>query len=659
MLTINEKIIFTFLLFAAMITAIFATCRLTRIISSGLGKPDWRLAVKRLFTVIPKIIIFKPVFRFRFWSSFFHALIGWGFIYFIFVNLVDAIDAYFPKFLIPGIAGKIFLLLTDVFSVTILIGIIFFVIRRYVFKPANLSTRDTTFLIPEARTGIKYDSAIVAGFIFLHIGSHFLNESIAIVSQHQREIWQPFASYCATLMYGINAQGIVIIDHVTFWLAFGSIFVFIPYFQYSKHLHLIFAPLNFLLKPKRNSIGEMSYIDIYNQSNVTLGAAKLTDLGWEQLMDAFACIMCFRCQEVCPAYQTGKVLSPAALEINKRYLMRSSIPDVKLVDSVIPAEAIWACTTCGACIDICPVGNEPMRDILDIRRNLSLTLENAAPKKLNTVFLGIEQAHNPWNIPAFDRMKWAEGLSVPTIRQNPSPDVLWWVGCAPAIDPRAQKTARDFAKILISAKVNFSILGDIENCTGDIARRAGREDIFFELAQINVAQLNNVKPKRIVTTCPHCLNTIKNEYPAFGGYYEIIHHSQLILELIENGQLIQSLQPAFMNSIVYHDPCYLGRINNIFAPPRQVLSKIGINLKEMPHHAENSFCCGAGGAQMWKDEEIGKENINTARLAEAISIGAQTVAVACPFCLTMLEDAAKGHNLMEVKDIAEIVASTI
>ena len=274
-------------------------------------------------------------------------------------------------------------------------------------------------------------------------------------------------------------------ERLMFWLSIGAVVAFLPYFPYSKHIHLFFAPINFALKPERKSIGELSYINLDDQSIEQFGAAKMKDLGWEQIMDSYACIMCFRCQEVCPAYNTGKVLSPAALEINKRYhLNNGGATDVPMLN-LISEEAVWACTSCGACVDICPVGNEPMRDILDIRRNLTM-MESTFPKQLETAFKGMERNMNPWNVSQADRMKWAEGMNVPTIEQNPEPEILWWVGCAPATDARAQKTAQAFAKILNAAGVNYAVLGKNEACTGDSARRAGREDIFFGLASQNV-----------------------------------------------------------------------------------------------------------------------------------------------------------------------------
>lgn len=378
-------------------------------------------------------------------------------------------------------------------------------------------------------------------------------------------------------------------------------------------------------------------------------------------MDSYACIMCFRCQEVCPAYNTGKVLSPAALEINKRYHFNNGgTTDVPMLD-LISEEAVWACTSCGACVDICPVGNEPMRDILEIRRNLSM-MESAFPKQLETAFKGMERNANPWNISQADRMKWAEGLNVPTVEQNPEPEILWWVGCAPATDARAQKTAQAFAKILNAAGINYAVLGKNEACTGDSARRAGREDIFFGLATQNVEILNEVGAKRIVTTCPHCLHTIKNEYPAFGGNYQVIHHTQLINELVGAGKIqlsVTSDPPSGTSQykVTFHDPCYLGRHNKEFDAPRDALKSAGALTIEMPRSGAKSFCCGAGGAQMWKEEEQGTARVNVTRFNEAKSTGADTVAVGCPFCLTMMTDAAKGEDSpIQVKDVAEIVA---
>jgi len=668
MLTIYEKILFISAVGVSLVFTWRGVKRIILIIAGGKGRPDWKAANRRIVGVFFKVISFQPVFRFRLFPSIFHGLIGWGFLFFLLVNVVELLTAFIPNFRSVTEPYGLYWLFTDISSVAVLLGLAAMEIRRFIMRPSTLSTREKSFMSPAARSGIKRDSAIVAGFIFLHIGARLIGESMFLAQTGYIDPWQPAASRISTLWTGMSTNALVIGQHIAFWLSLGVILAFLPYFPFSKHIHLFFAPLNFWLKPQRKSIGELSYINLDDQTVSQFGAAKMSDLGWEQVMDSYACIMCFRCQEVCPAYTTGKLLSPAALEINKRYhLNKGGGVDTPLLEYAINDESVWACTSCGACVDICPVGNEPMRDILDIRRNLVL-MENSFPKLLENAFRGMERNANPWNVSPADRMKWAEGLNVPTIEQNPEPDILWWVGCAPATDARAQKTAQAFAKILNAAGVNFSVLGKNESCTGDSARRAGREDIFFGLATQNVEILNEVAPKRIVTTCPHCLHTLKNEYPAFGGNYTVIHHTQLINELVGAGKIQMNLEGDAM-VVTYHDPCYLGRHNQIFSEPRLDLRKAGLGVIEMPRHMEKSFCCGAGGAQMWKEEEHGETNVNRARFAEAKatllsaagpSAGAGTLAVGCPFCLTMLNDASKADGgTVKVLDVAELVADRL
>ncbi|MFN8399878.1 MAG: heterodisulfide reductase-related iron-sulfur binding cluster [Anaerolineales bacterium] len=660
MLTLVEKILFAVAVLVSLYFTYKGVMKIVGHIGSGQGKVDWSLLWKRIGDLIVKVGLFQPVFRLRLGPSIFHALIGWGFLSFLLINLADLIYAYTGWRLLEnaGLFGDAYRLLADIANVAIIVGIVAMVIRRFILRPATLSTRETTLLNPKARTGILRDSAIVATFIFIHNSMRFLGEAFGLALENKVDAWQPSISFVSKFFVGMSPTALTVGEHLAFWLSIGAVVAFLPYFPISKHIHLFFAPLNFALKPERKSIGQLSYINLDDQSIEQFGAAKMKDLGWEQIMDSFACIQCFRCQEVCPAYNTGKLLSPAALEINKRYHFNSGgTTDVVMLD-MISEEAVWACTSCGACVDICPVGNEPMRDILDIRRNLSM-MESAFPKQLETAFKGMERNVNPWNVSQGDRMKWAEGMSVPTIEQNAEPEILWWVGCAPATDSRAQKTAQAFAKILNTAGVNYAVLGKNEACTGDSARRAGREDIFFGLASQNVEILNEVAPKRIVTTCPHCLHTIKNEYPAFGGNYQVIHHTQLINELVGAGKISMNLEGDNMK-ITFHDPCYLGRHNKITDAPRDTLKSAGIETVEMPRNGAKSFCCGAGGAQMWKEEEQGTARVNATRFAEAKSTGADTVAVGCPFCLTMMTDASKGDGgTIQVKDVAEIVAERL
>lgn len=660
MLTWIEKILFVIAGLTSLYFTYLGVMKIIAHISSGQGKVDWSLFIKRIGDVITKAVFFKPVFRLRLVPSILHAFVGWGFFTYLLINISDVIYGLtgFKILYNTGLFGDLYRLLADFMGTAIMISMILLSFRRYVLKPSTLTTRDTTLLNPKARKGILRDSAIVTATFFTHNFMRMMEESFHLAQIGHTDSWQPVISTVSSLWSGWDANALMIGEHVAWWISIGVVVAFLPYFPYSKHIHLFFAPLNFALKPERKSIGQLSYVNLDDQSIEQFGAAKMKDLGWEQIMDSYACIMCFRCQEVCPAYNTGKLLSPAALEINKRYhLNYGGAVDLPMLN-LISEEAVWACTSCGACVDICPVGNEPMRDILDIRRNLSM-MESAFPKQLETAFKGMERNQNPWNVSQGDRMKWADGISVPTIEQNAEPEILWWVGCAPATDTRAQKTAQAFAKILNAAGVNYAVLGKNESCTGDSARRAGREDIFFGLASQNVEILNEVAPKRIVTTCPHCLHTIKNEYPAFGGNYQVIHHTQLINELVGAGKISMNLEGDNMK-VTFHDPCYLGRHNKITDAPRTTLESAGVTTVEMPRNSAKSFCCGAGGAQMWKEEENGTARVNMTRFAEAKSTGADTVAVGCPFCMTMMSDASKADGGdIQVKDVAEIVAERL
>jgi Fe-S oxidoreductase len=667
MLTLPEKILFSLAVALTSILALRAIRRLVRILARGTGRPDWSQVPRRALGALLKTLSLRPVFRTRPRTSLFHAFVAWGFTFYLIVNLGDVLQGLIPDFVFlgQGVLGNVYRLGADLLSAAVLVGMNALVLRRFVLRPEALQVRETTLLHPKARTGIRRDSAIVGAFILLHVGGRFLGETFHLAAAGV-DAWQPAASAISRLWAGWGMPTLEIVRHVAWWLAIGLILAFIPYFPYSKHIHLFFAPLNFLLKPPRPSMGALDALDFDDQTLEQFGVARLEDLPWSGLMDAYACIMCNRCQDACPAYGTGKVLSPAALEINKRYFLNQEGDRLAageasvqtMLEFAIPAEAVWACTACGACVDICPVGDEPMRDILDIRRYLVLT-ENAFPEQLQIAYRGMERTANPWGIAHEKRMEWTEGLKVPTVADNPRADVLWWVGCAPATEARAQKTARAFARVLDAAGVNFAVLGPQERCTGDSARRSGNEYLFAELAAANVETLNHVAPKRIVTTCPHCLHTLKNEYPAFGGKYEVVHHTELLRELIGDGR-IRLKTDVSSERVTFHDPCFLGRQNGVFEAPRAALRASGLPPVEMPRARAKSFCCGAGGAQMWKEEEQGRERVSTARMNEAVSTGADTLAVGCPFCMIMLTDAARQVGSgPEVRDVVEIVAERL
>jgi Fe-S oxidoreductase len=636
--------------------------RISRTIARGQGRPDWGLLPGRIVPVLLKTASFAPVFRNRRWVSLLHGMVGWGFIYYLLVNLGDVLQAWIPdfSFLGTGMLGGIYRLGADVLSVIILVGMIGLLVRRFFVRAPGLAIRTNTPLMPKARQGIRRDSAIVGIFILIHVGSRFLGESFHL-SLEGLDSWQPAASTLSTLWHSLSNSGLRVARHASWWASIGTIILFLPYFLYSKHIHLFFAPINYLLHPDRASMGTLDALDFDDQSVERFGAERIEHLSWKGVLDAYACIMCNRCQDACPAYTTGKLLSPAALEINKRYFLNAEGASLAagersgqtLVEFALPAEAVWGCTACGACIEVCPVGNEPMRDILEMRRHLVL-MANDFPEQLQTAYRGMERTGNPWNIPPEKRFEWAEGLDVPTIAQNPDATYLWWVGCAPATDPRAQKAARAFAKLLHAAGVDYAVLGPKERCTGDSARRSGNEYLFFELASVNVEVLNAFNPQTIITTCPHCLHTLKNEYPAFGGNYNVIHHTEFLARLVEEGRLIVEVGSPDQG-ITFHDPCYLSRQNDILEAPRSALGALKIPVVEMPRSGRDSFCCGAGGAQMWKEEEAGELRVSEARISEARATGQSTLSVACPFCMIMLSDVAGTGNELEIKDVAEVL----
>ncbi len=669
MLTLVEKLLFPIVVIISLYLSATTFRRMWAIINHGQGDIDWSQVTQRVKTGLWAFLLQDGIIRRRTITSIFHYFIAWGFIFYLLVNVFDVLEGYIPGFQPFGntLVGNIYRLLADVFSVSVIVGMIYFLVRRFVVHSPALTYHDNVKLHPKAPTGIPKDSLIVGLFILGHVGGRFLGASFK-VALHDPDPWQPFASALAsTVWQGLPQSALTVGEHVAWWFALGLILAFLPYFPYSKHAHLFMAPLNYMTRPEREALGALDPIDFEDESIEQFGAARLFDLPKTQVLDAFACIMCNRCQEVCPAYLTGKELSPSALEINKRYYTREHMAtlaegtdETPMLDYAITESAVWACTTCGACVEVCPVGNEPMFDIVELRRNLVL-MEGSFPGQLRTAFNGMQRVGNPWAT-SEDRMAWAQPLdfTVPTVEENPDFEVLYWVGCAGAFDPDAQKQARAIATILHEAGVNFAVLGNMETCTGDAARRAGAEDIFFELALGNIETLKEVgaDKKRIITGCPHCMHTIGKEYKALGGDFDVVHYTEFIDELIATGRL--KVDKAVTAKATFHDPCYLGRHNGVYDAPRNALVTIGVTLTEMERHGANSFCCGAGGAQFWKEEEHGTAAVNVTRFNEARETGAEVLATSCPFCFRMMSDANnQADGVMQVKDVAELVVEAL
>lgn len=667
MLTPVEKILFIVAIAASLGLAQLFFRRAFAIIRRGEGSLAFDQLPGRVWRALDVTFTQRTVFRARAATSLMHGFVVWGFLYYVLINAGDALEGLFDlTFLGTGPVGDVYRLAGDVLSVLILTGMIYFLVRRFVARAPALTIRENVKLHPHALPGIRRDSLIVGLFILVHVGARFTGESFQI-ALHGDDAWQPFAGALAGLWDSLGGDTLEIAEHAAWWLAIGTILAFIPYFPFSKHMHLFMGPLNYFTRPDRAALGALEPLDFEDEEREQFGAARIEHLGQTHIFDAFACIMCNRCQDACPAYVTGKELSPSALEINKRYEIRGHMralaagesSPAPLLDFAISPSAVWACTACGACVEICPVGNEPMFDILDIRRDLVLT-QGDFPAELQGAFRGMENAGNPWGM-GESRMAWAEGLDVPTVEDAPGFEILYWVGCAGSFEPRAQAVARALVKVLQAAGVRFAVLGEAEMCTGDTARRAGNEYLFYEMAQANIETLDAANPPRILVTCPHCLHTLGKEYPQFGGVYDVVHHTEYLQELMASGRL--RVHAEQQTNVTFHDPCYLGRHNGVYDAPRYALGAAGVAVTEMDRARNDSFCCGAGGAQFWKEEEHGAARVNLERYAEAAATGAPTLATGCPFCLRMFADAQQDDSASaggpEVRDVAEIIAAQL
>ncbi len=631
----------------------------------GRGKADARFdhLAERIRRALWVVLTQQSVFKKRPIVSLLHAFVFYGFVFYFLVNFVDLLEGFFGIHARGGM-WNLFNLAADLFTTSVLIGIIGLVLRRLFVRPKDFEFPANVPVQPEVRAGIFRDSTLVAGFIIFHVGCRLLFKATQLALEG-RDAYQPVSSAFGAAFAGLAPGGQELLNHFFWWGALGSILLFIPYFPRSKHIHIFLAPVKLALK--KDKAGVLQPMDFEKEE--VFGAVKLEDFTWPRLLDSYSCIMCNRCQDVCPATNTGKALSPAAILINERYELNKILSDFSagresprpLLDFALSEEAAWACTTCNACIEVCPVGNEQMLHIIDVRRERVLTAAEF-PKGLQNTFNHMERAGNPFGMPADERLAWAKDLPfpVPTLEQKTDPEILYWVGCAVAFDPRAQKIARSMAAILNAVGVDWAVLGKEEKCTGDTARRTGNEYLFAQMAEENIAALNEIKPKTIVTTCPHCFHTIANEYPQFGGKFVVKHHAEFIDELIRAGRL--KLETGGDGSVTYHDPCYLGRHNGIFDQPRALIQSTGAKLTEPVRNRSNSFCCGAGGGQFWKEEEKGTERVSTNRYRELKQTGAKTVATGCPFCMRMItEETAKEEpeSAMQVFDVAELVAARL
>jgi Fe-S oxidoreductase len=524
------------------------------------------------------------------------------------------------------------------------------------------------------------DPLLILSWIGLLMVTMFFAESFEMVAfpEHATPFYRPLSYGLANVLSFVPPDWAAFFRSLNWWAHGLLVLGFLNYLPYSKHLHVVASLPNVYLSNTSGpgQAGVMKYMDLEADSE-QFGAKDVEHLSWKSLMDGFACTECGRCTAVCPANTTGKMLSPRKIIVNVRERLEQRAPDLltadggrrtadrPLLDGFITEQELWACTTCRACVQECPVSIDQLSVILEMRRNLVLG-ESRFPEEVMPAFESMEQRGSPWAFDPGDRGKWSEGMNIPTMAElaerGETAEILYFVGCMGSFDDRARKTTVAFAKIMQAAGVNFAILGREEKCNGDPARRMGNEYLYQMLAKENVETLAKYNVRTIVTACPHCMHQLGNEYPQFGGNYDVIHHSVFIEHLMAEGRipLRHDLHEA-VSTFTYHDSCYLGRYNQIYDAPRATLKRAlpVVNLVEMPRSGDRGLCCGAGGGRMWMEENEGKR-INAERADEALATGATAVAVACPFCMTMLRDSiASRDESVQVYDIAEVVADRL
>ena len=636
-------------------------------------------------------------------SGVMHALIFWGFCVLLIRSLTLYGEGFVEGYQLPflgddHVLGYLYIALKDIMEGIVLMMVIYAIFRRAILKPERLhNTWEAYFVLGMIGvlmiSDLLYDGARY-NLITLYDNPehiHFFNNP----RYGSEFLWTPVSVGAGALIASMSVGTLGYVMVGMFWLHIITQLTFLNFLPLGKHFHVITALPNVFLKSLGYPHEKAKLLDLEDEAaweDESLGLNHIHQLNWKQGLDLYTCTECGRCKEVCPTYTTDKPLNlhdfndklkfellDNADNIVKRAKLAVAIeqncdPDrietmkarmvelnskKQLTGDIISEDTLWACTTCRACEEVCPVTIEHVPRIVAMRQGQALMAE-AYPKELNPALKGLERNGNPWGIGYDKRADWADGLDVEMMADNPDVDYLLWVGCAGSFDDRAKKVSISLVKILQKAGVSFAILGTEEKCTGDFARRVGNEMLYQMTAQENIETLNNYKVKKIITACPHCLNTLKHEYPQMGGNYEVIHHSEFIHRLVEEGRI--RLKRSLEGSLTYHDPCYLGRYNSVYDQPRSILKSISNwGLEELDRHGSESFCCGAGGGRMWMEETIGKR-INLERAEEIVGKQVANVAVGCPFCLTMLEDGMKElekEEEIKTQDICELVAKNM
>lgn len=600
-------------------------------------------------------------------SGLMHVAIFWGFCV-ISIRTITLVGMGFHEdFALPlmdGPVGDLYSLTLNVFAVLVSIACLYGLFRRLVSKPARL-------------TKSKEAVAILCIILSLMISDFLFDGSRMILTGE----FHPFAFVGYGLSFALSSvsPGVLeVIQGVSFLIHILLILGFLNFLPYGKHFHVITGIPNVFFRNLR-PYGQLRSINLEDETLTTFGNDKIEQFSAKNYLDWFTCTECGRCQDMCPAHNSEKPLSPKELTISLRNFLYAKqnklngktqgqdiavdemgfIPDeTPLLGDTVSHDVLWACTTCRACEEACPVFIEYVQEIVDMRRNLVL-MQGTFPTEVQQTFVNMERNYNPWGISYEDRGNWAKELGVPTLEENPDVEYLYFVGCAGNFDDRNKKVAMSLSKIMTKAGISFGILGKEEKCTGDAARRIGNEYLAQMLIKENVEVMNKYKVRKVITSCPHCFNTIKNEFTQFGGHYEVIHHTELLADLIKQG--IITPEHKINEEIVYHDSCYLGRYNEVYDPPREILKSIpGVTLKEPELTKKQGRCCGAGGGRMWMEETIGKR-VNEMRLDDLKETNASMAATACPFCKIMIGDGINQTNTenMNTKDVVELLADSL
>ena len=597
-----------------------------------------------------------------------HAGIFWGFLILLFsaVNaIMSGLFNIYDFFSFLGPIYSIITILTDLFCLAIIIAVVMALWRRYVMKVQRLQV--------EAE---KVEAAFILMMIFTIVTALLFENATATVMYESGWSVRPVAAFVGMM---IPIGVVPVIHEIGFWIHILFIFAFMNYLPFSKHLHVLTSVPNVYFSTIGN-VNKLENINFEDETVEKYGVQDVEDFKWKTLLDGYTCTHCGRCSSVCPANITGKVLDPRQIIIEIRDRTMDKMPilakskngevaitddeqkilDKKFIGDYQNIEALWQCTTCGACMQECPVNIEHVPAIIEMRRSLVM-MDSEFPPLLQNTFGNLETNSTPWAFSPSERADWAEGAEINTAAELQEFDVLFWVGCAGSFDDRAKKVSLAFSKLMQIADVNFAILGTEEQCNGDVARRTGNEYLADMMVKANIETISQYKFNKIVATCPHCFNTLKNEYPSFGANYEVIHHSQFIMQLIKEGRLSLNAHSDAINDFTYHDSCYIGRYNNVYDEPRNTLLSVpGLKIKEVARSKDKGLCCGAGGGQMFLEEDKGKR-VNIERTEELLETGAKTIAVNCPFCMTMITDGVKAKEAegVKVKDISEVVLESM